>query len=174
MALCRDPCYKQGDLIKKEALWILCENNGIFAGKLHEIEGQYGRILSRLRVAQYESRDEIRRTIRQLEAECRGTESLLEQSIADCRSPAVSALSAAQLDYDQKVRHILHDELPEYLHEEGNDRIADQAEAASLYGEYAIDFAAQAMRHAMLAALSAIDLQMSCEEAAQKPAENER
>ena len=104
----------------------MCENNGIFAGKLHEIEGQYGRILSRLRVAQYESRDEIRRTIRQLEAECRGTESLLEQSIADCRSPAVSALSAAQLDYDQKVRHILHDELPEYLHEEGNDRIADR------------------------------------------------
>ena len=139
----------------------MCENNGIFAGKLHEIEGQYGRILSRLRVAQYESRDEIRRTIRQLEAECRGTESLLEQSIAE-------------LDYDQKVRHILHDELPGYLHEEGNDRIADQAEAASLYGEYAIDFAAQAMRHALLAALLAIDLQMSCEEAAQKPAENER
>ena len=55
----------------------MCENNGIFAGKLHEIEGQYGRILSRLRVAQYESRDEIRLTIRQLEAECRGTESLL-------------------------------------------------------------------------------------------------
>ena len=109
----------------------MCENNGIFAGKLHEIEGQYGRILSRLRVAQYESHDEIRRTIRQLEAECRGTESLLEQSIADCRSPAVSALAAAQLDYDQKVRHILHDELPEYLHEEGNDRIADQAEAAT-------------------------------------------
>ena len=43
-----------------------------------------------------------------------------------------------------------------------------------LYGEYAIDFAAQAMRHALLAALSAIDLQMSCEEAAQKPTENER
>ena len=47
----------------------MCENNGIFAGKLHEIEGQYGRILSCLRVAQYESHDEIRRTIRQLEAE---------------------------------------------------------------------------------------------------------
>lgn len=152
----------------------MCENNGIFAGKLYEMEQQYSQMLSRLRMYQSKSRDEILRTIRQLEAECRGTESLLEQSIADCRSPAVSALSAAQLDYDQKVRHILHDELPGYLHEEGNDRIADQAEAASLYGEYAIDFAAQAMGHALLAALSAIDLQMSCEEAAQKPAENER
>ena len=138
------------------------------------MEQQYSQMLSRLRMYQSKSRDEIRRTIRQLEAECRGTESLLKQSIADCRSPAVSALAAAQLDYDQKVRHILLDELPGYLHEEGNDRIADQAEAASLYGEYAIDFAAQAMRHAMLAALSAIDLQMSCEKAAQKPTENER
>ena len=174
MALRRDPCYKESNLIEKEALWILCTNNGIFEGKIHEMEGQYGQILSRLRVVQHESHDEIRRTIRQLEAECRENESLLKQSIADCRSPAVSALAAAQLDYDQKVRHILQDELPGYLHEEGNDRIADQAEAAGLYGEYAIDFAAQAMRHALLAALSAIDLQMTCEEAAQKPAENER
>lgn len=152
----------------------MCENNGIFAGKLYEMEQQYSQTLSCLYMYQSKSRDEIQQTIRQLEAECRETESLLEQSIADCRSPAVSALAAAQLDYDQKVRHILHDELPGYLHEEGNDRIADQAEAASLYGEYAIDFAAQAMRHALLAALSAIDLQMSCEETAQKTAENER
>ena len=106
----------------------MCTNDGIFAGKLYEMEQQYSQMLSRLRMYQSKSRDEIRRTIRQLEAECRGTESLLEQSIADCRSPAVSALAAAQLDYDQKVRHILLDELPGYLHEEGNDRIADQAE----------------------------------------------
>ena len=152
----------------------MCTNDGIFAGKLYEMEQQYSQTLSCLHMYQSKSRDEIRQTIRQLEAECRETESLLRQSIADCRSPAVSALAAAQLDYDQKVRHILHDELPGYLHEEGNDRTADQAEAASLYGEYAIDFAAQAMQHALLAALSAIGLQMSCEEAAQKPAENER
>ena len=151
----------------------MCTNDGIFAGKLYEMEQQYSQMLSRLRMYQSKSRDEIRRTIRQLEAECRGTESLLEQSIADCRSPAVSALAAAQLDYDQKVRHILHDELPGYLHEEGNDRIADQVEAASLYGEYAIDFAAQAMRHALLAALSAIDLQMSCDETNQSQSPNE-
>ena len=86
---------------------------------------------------------------------------------------SLAALSKQGSCIQQKLG-ILHDELPGYLHEEGNDRIADQAEAASLYGEYAIDFAAQAMRHALLAALSAIDLQMSCEEAAQKPAENER
>lgn len=34
----------------------------------------------------------------------------------------------------------------------------------ALYAEYAMDFAAQAMRHTLLAALTAIDLQMTCEE----------
>ena len=79
-------------------------------------------------------------------------------------SPAVAALSAAQLEYDLKIQEILQNELPGYVHGEDSDVTEDQAEAASLYGEYAIDFAAQAMRHALLAALSAIDLQMNCEE----------
>ena len=65
-----------------------------------------------------------------------------------------------QADHEQVRR-----ELPAYLHGENTCRDADRAEAASLYGEYAIDFAAQAVRHALLAALSAIDLQMSCDEA---------
>ena len=33
-----------------------------------------------------------------------------------------------------------------------------------LYAEYSIDFAVQAMNHALLAALTAIDAQMKCEE----------
>lgn len=56
---------------------------------------------------------------------------------------------------------------------ENTCRDADRAEAASLYGEYAIDFAAQAVRHALLAALSAIDLQMSCDETNQSQSPNE-
>ena len=45
---------------------------------------------------------------------------------------------------------------------------ADQVEAISLYGEYAIDFAAQAMRYAHLVVLSAIDAQISLEEQKQE------
>lgn len=65
------------------------------------------------------------------------------------------------------------DELPAYLH--GREHLSRRrpAEAASLYGEYAIDFAAQAVRHALLAALSAIDLQMSCDETNQSQSPNE-
>ncbi len=39
----------------------------------------------------------------------------------------------------------------------------DQAEAISLYAEYAIDFATQTMRHALIAALTAVILQRRAE-----------
>ena len=40
----------------------------------------------------------------------------------------------------------------------------ERAEAAALFAEYAIDFAAQGVRSALLAALAAMDQQMNCEE----------
>ena len=97
----------------------------------------------------------------------------MSDSVRESRSPAVAALSQAQLTYELEVQRILRDELPAYLHGENTCRDADRAEAASLYGEYAIDFAAQAVRHALLAALSAIDLQMSCDETNQSQSPNE-
>ena len=55
------------------------------------------------------------------------------------------------------------EKLPRLMRGE-EDPQEEQAEAAALYAEYAIDFASQAMRGALLAALIAIDRQMSCEE----------
>ncbi len=46
--------------------------------------------------------------------------------------------------------------------------LEDRAEAAALYAEYAFDFAIQAIDRARFAALSALDLQMTMEEAAQE------
>ena len=50
------------------------------------------------------------------------------------------------------------------LHSEVNSVREDEAEAAALYAEYALDFATQAMKYALLASLTAIDLQMGAEE----------
>ena len=129
---------------------------GVFTGKLCELERQYGDAVDRLRLYQQAER-----------------ELQMRESVRESRSPAVAALSQAQLTYELEVQRILRDELPAYLHGENTCRDADRAEAASLYGEYAIDFAAQAVRHALLAALSAIDLQMSCDETNQSQSPNE-
>jgi len=40
----------------------------------------------------------------------------------------------------------------------------ERADAMTLYAEYAIDFAVLSMQHALLAALTAIDLQMAADE----------
>ena len=140
-----------------------------------ELERQYGDAVDRLRLYQQADHEQVRRELQALWQDCRERELQMRESVRESRSPAVAALSQAQLTYELEVQRILRDELPAYLHGENTCRDADRAEAASLYGEYAIDFAAQAVRHALLAALSAIDLQMSCDETnqSQSPIETE-
>ena len=140
--------------------------HGIFSGKLRELEQQYGWMLEHLRRYQVQDHSEVRQELAALWQEYLEKERLLQKSVAESHSQAVSKLSEAQLEYDARVGHILRGSLSESISGEINE-LTDRTEAASLYGEYAMDFAAQAMRHAQLAALWAIDLQMTCEECAE-------
>lgn len=63
----------------------------------------------------------------------------------------------------KKIKKFLEQDLPDYLHGESSSAAEDNAEALALYAEYAIDYAAQSMRYALIAALKAIDLQISSE-----------
>lgn len=137
---------------------------GIFAIKLNELECQYERTLNCLHLYQLEDHTEIKKELERVLGEYCDAERQLQKDVNTSRSPAVAALSEAQLDYDQRIRRILQDELPSYFHGGSSGFSADQVEAICLYGEYAIDFAAQAMRYALLSVLSAIDAQMSLDE----------
>lgn len=148
-------------------------NNRMFRAKIYEMERQYEQTINRLNSYQRKDHDDVRRELKRIREEYQEQELLMQRNVSNSRSPAVSALAAAQVEYDLRIQHILQDELPGYLHEEGNDPTRDQAEAAGLYGEYAIDFATQAMRYAQLAVLSAIDLEMNCEENAELPTRTE-
>src|SRR5699024_12162644 len=55
------------------------------------------------------------------------------------------------------------DDLPNEMRVRNQSDAEDRAEAMSLYAEYAIDFATQAMRYALIASLSAIVLQQKAE-----------
>ena len=126
--------------------------DGIFAVKLCELERQYGLLQTRLELCQGAGHEKIR-----------DNALLMERRAEGSRSPAVAELSSAQRDYDRRVEEILREKLPRLMRGE-EDPQEEHAEAAALYAEYAIDFASQAMRGALLAALIAIDQQMSCEE----------
>jgi hypothetical protein len=143
-------------------------NEGMFAIKLYELEQQYGRLQSRLRLCQQDNHPKIRQELIRSIDEYKENELVLQRSIEGSRSQAVAELAHAQLEYNEKVRKILEQQLPEYLRCEGSTASEDKAEAAALYGEYAIDFAVQSARYALIAALKAIDLQMSSEEKEEK------
>ena len=139
-------------------------NEGMFAIKLYELEQQYGRMQTRLRICQQEDHSRIRQELQRAEDDYRENELLLQKNVESSRSPAVAALSDAQLSYFQKAKELLETELPEYLSSEAGTPAESCMEAAALYTEYAIDFAVQSMRYALVAALKAMDMQMSAEE----------
>ena len=136
----------------------------LFSVKLHELKQEYGRLQTRIRLFSTQDTEQARRELAQLQDEYQQQDLLLDERIRACRSPCAASLAAAQSDYDRRVEQILLEELPNSMRGHNRTCTQDQAEAASLYAEYAIDFAVQSTRYALIAALKAIDLQMSTEE----------
>lgn len=131
---------------------------GIFAIKFGELERQYEETLERLRRCRDGEAGTVRRERREVQAQCLEAERSLQGEVDHSRSPAVAALSAAQLDYSRRAQRLLREELPRCLGE--GDPSAGEVEAVSLYGEYAVDFAIQGMRYALLVVLSAMEAQL--------------
>lgn len=136
----------------------------IFSTKLRELEQEHERIRSRLRLCQQEDRRQVRQELDCLTREIDETDARLQKAADASHSPAVAALSAAQMEYERRMQAILREKLPRYLHCAATDTASDRAEAAALYAEYAMDFAAQAMRRALQSALAAVELQLELEE----------
>lgn len=136
--------------------------SGIFDAKLQELQLQYCRMIECLRPYQADGRGGIRRAMKAIWEEYLESEQRLEQSVNGSRSPVAAALSEAQLYYSRSVRQILQENFAQCF---GNGSpVEGRLEAVGLYGEYAIDFAVQSVRYALLIALSAIDAQLNDEE----------
>lgn len=129
-------------------------STGILNIKLYELEQGYGRMQSRLRLCQEAQEEKLLSELGALISEYEETNYILEQSAASSRSPAVAELSREQVDFFKKAEKT-GERLPEYLH----CPTEDDAEAYALYAEYAIDFAVQSMRYALISAMKAIEAQ---------------
>lgn len=149
--------------------------NQVFTSKLLEVEEEYALLRRRLRQCQGQCREEICRERQLLEAQLMENRRSLEQRVTSCRSPAVAALAKVQLDHQRQLDALLQGELPQDLRCEADTPQEDRAEAAALFAEYAMDFAAQSTDYALLAALKAVELQLALEEESEerKAAHNE-
>lgn len=139
-------------------------NEEIFAIKLYELEQQYGKLQSRLRICGQADHEKLLQELQKAKDAYREQALLLEKSVETGRSPAVSALAKAQLEYRRKTEDLLREHMDAYVGSELGGEKEAAAEAAALYAEYAIDFATQSMQYALIAALRAMDLQMQSKE----------
>lgn len=131
--------------------------------KLHDLEKEHGRMLTRIRICQKKNVGEIRQEIDRIKEENEEQTMLLQQSVETACSKAVTALASAQLSYNKEIQYITEQVIPAAMHGKNSFK-EEQAEAKMLYAEYCIDFAAQAVRNAYLASLSAIEEQVEYEE----------
>ena len=145
----------------------------IFAVKLCELEQEYGRLQSEIRLFQERDETQLREELARLRDEHQEHQLLLDERVRAGRSPSAAALSEAQLEHSRRAERILAHDLPEEMRGRNHSSAWDRAEAMSLYAEYAIDFATQSMRQALAAALSAVVLQQRAEQEAKKYAEKE-
>lgn len=134
-------------------------NQDIFTAKLHELEQQYECLRKRLEICNAQSHRQIHRELESARQEYNSLELRLKQIVKNSRSPAVSSLAKVQLEYSQKTERLLKDQITADLHSDANTPGEDREEASALYAEYAIDFASMAVKYALLASLSALDMQ---------------
>ena len=140
-------------------------NQELFAIKLYEMEKQYGKLQSRIRICGGEDREKLSEELQRAVDEYREHSLTLQKSVEGSRSKAVAELARTQLECSKKMEKLLTDgRIEEYLHSDDSSRAEDRAEAATLYAEYAIDYAVSTMQYALISALSAMELQMDTDE----------
>lgn len=129
---------------------------GLFDAKLEELAQEYALLAERITALQDADPDEVRRVHTHLEAEWADTVVDLKNRARAMRFFTGQQLSQVQLEYCRRAADILHESVRRSWAEVAGDSEADDT---ALYAEYAIDFATMAMRHALLAVASAIDVQ---------------
>ena len=98
---------------------------------------------------------------------------LLEETARSCRSETMARLAKLQQDYVEQTEKLLQSKVPAGSGNAAPANTQILAEKATLFAEFAIDFATQSMRYASITALSALELQMKADENNMEGAHNE-
>ncbi len=125
----------------------------IFYSKLQDMSKDYEQLYCRISFAQNHSKH-LDQDIASVKREIEVNNLLLRDTVAHSSSPALSMLASIHLNYCEQM-DALRKTLDKYMGETHHE----QAEALALYAEHAMDFATQAIRFALLAALEAIHIQ---------------
>lgn len=119
--------------------------HGMFDIKLQELSRNYSQMQKHISLCQNGDQNKLLDEIQKIKDEIKENDRLLQSRIDNSRCQTVSKLAAAQLEYSKRTKDLLN-----------IDSLSSE-EFAALFAEFAIDFASQATRHALLVALYAIN-----------------
>ena len=156
-----ETCYnrKQRGNLPERRIEIMKIYQDILRAKLRELEQEYEHLRNRLEICEGEDPGQIHRELESAKKEYDTLQLRLKSTAGTSRSPAVSRLAKVQLAYGRKTENLLKEQVTADLHSDANTPVEDREEASALYAEYAIDFVSMAVKYALLASLSAIDMQ---------------
>lgn len=132
-----------------------------FFSKMYELEQDYVMMKKCLDICNTYNTNELHNQIIHLKNEYEKAINNLDTFIKNGRSQAVCTLAQAQKAYYTSISDLTENKLPVYLHSESSTLKEDESEAMMLYTEYAIDFAQQSIRHALITALTALEIQQN-------------
>ena len=141
------------------------QRDGMFTVKLSELEQEYEQMRDRIQKFQGKNAKQVHQERERLLEEYHAHDLLLDNTVRSCRSRAMARMAEIQRDYGAQVENLLQSDPLADRQESG---CGEHAEAMALYAEFAIDFAMQAMRYALITALSAMELQMQADENTKK------
>lgn len=133
----------------------------IFSAKVQELDQEMMRLHDRIQGRDYEDIETVRRTIADLEKELQGKRKELEEKLGHSKAKSVAKIMVFYREMTQELTK-LQEERKREVEENGDSVLA--AEKKALWAEYGLDFAMQVANSALLAALKAVDAQLTLEE----------
>lgn len=134
--------------------------HGTFAVKLCELEREYDQLKIRIRQLQRESPERLRQERERIQSEYHEHDVLLDKTVRYCRSPEMAKMAELQLNFGRQAEEFLRNSLDSEEKQFADRWDQSRAETTALYAEFAIDFATQAMRYALISAIRAMELQI--------------
>ena len=126
---------------------------GLFAAKRKEMEKAYAHLQCRMEVYEDASPEQLHREIEEMQTDCLEYDVLLNKVIQGSRTPLISQLAQAQLNYNQTAEAIVASAIQTHNTPDA------QAEATAVFAEFAMDQAIHSMNNALLAAMIAMEKQ---------------
>ena len=132
----------------------------ILSVKLHEMDNKISRIYSRIQMSESVSHETLSQETAALRQECAENDEMLRTRIKFSKNKAV----AASAEIYEQIENLARQAQENILQQEDEAIEYADTERKLLFAEYSLDFAMQAVDHALLISLEAIDDVMTQEE----------